>query len=187
MSDEPDYLTGSLVAGALLALLALVAAVWRVGPEERLVVRRSGRIRAVAGPGLRLIIPLLDRATRVSVRPLQADLWCRTGSRDDVFALARGRAVFEVSDLHRYASDPDAALVRACRAAEQVLCGHIASRELGDLSWPGGQSRTLAARVPETAGLTATELELLDLEIPLRHQPVRSPVPDPDPEEASWN
>lgn len=163
MSDGPDYLVGSLVAAALLAFLALAAAFRRVGPDERLVVRRSGRIRAVAGPGLTMIFPLLDRATKVPVGPIEAGLGFRARACGDLPAFVRGRAVFRVSDPHRYAADPDTALDRACRAAEDVL------RDAVEGPRPAADGRTLAARVPETAGLTAVDLEPVDLEFSLSH------------------
>ncbi|GAA0962165.1 SPFH domain-containing protein [Actinocorallia libanotica] len=176
MSNEPDYLTGSLVGGVLFVLLALAAAVWRVGPDERLVVRRSGRIRAVIGPGLRFVLPVLDRATRVPIRPLQAELWCRGVTRDGAPVLIRGRAAFRVSDPDRYAAAPDEALELACRAAEDVL------RRSAGTPAPAA-ARDLAAAVPETAGLTATDLEPLAAAIPLpeRHSP------HPTPEEGPWS
>ncbi|WP_106397285.1 SPFH domain-containing protein [Actinocorallia populi] len=176
MSSEPDYLLGSLVGGVLLALLALAASVWRVGPDERLVVRRSGRVRAVTGPGLRFILPGLDRATRVPVRPLQAELWCRGATRAGAPVLIRGRATFRVSDPDRYATAPDLALDLACRAAEDVLRRSAASPA------PAG-GRALAAEVPETAGLTATDLEPLASAIPLQGRPSRHAIP----EEGLWS
>lgn len=166
MSDGPDYLLGSLVAAALLAFLVLAAAFRRVGPDERLVVRRSGRVRAVAGPGLTMIFPLLDRLTRVPVGPIEADLGCRTGACGDPPGFVRGRVVFRVSDPRRYAADPDAAFERACRAAEEVLCEAVASCG-PERRRPAVDGRTLASRVPETAGLTAVDLEAVDLEFPL--------------------
>ena len=187
MPDGPDYLTGSLVAGGLLAVLALVAALWRVAPGERLVIRRAGRVRAVAGPGLRLVVPLLDRTERVRVGPQQADLWCRAVSHDGVVALARARATFQVTDPDRYAVAPDAALDGACRAAEHVLRGFVTGHDLADLRWPGGRSGDLAARVPETDGLTATDLELLDLEVALRDQPPHRDGEVRGREEELWN
>lgn len=45
-----------------------------VGPDERLVVYRFGKLRGVLEPGDHLLVPLLDRAVRVSVRPVRDDV-----------------------------------------------------------------------------------------------------------------
>ena len=67
----PEEITTNLIAGGLLALLALVllALAIRIVPEyQRLVVFRLGRVIGAKGPGLVLLIPFVDRGVRVDLR-----------------------------------------------------------------------------------------------------------------------
>lgn len=67
----PVELTSNLIAIGLLVLLAVVvlAMAIRIVPEyQRLVVLRLGRVIGVKGPGLVLLIPIVDRGTRVDLR-----------------------------------------------------------------------------------------------------------------------
>jgi regulator of protease activity HflC (stomatin/prohibitin superfamily) len=66
----PDLPTNLIVLGlaAVLVIIILALAV-RVVPEyQRLVVLRLGRVIGVKGPGLVLLIPLVDRGVRVDLR-----------------------------------------------------------------------------------------------------------------------
>jgi regulator of protease activity HflC (stomatin/prohibitin superfamily) len=69
--DMPEEIMTNLIAGGLLALLALVllALAIRIVPEyQRLVVFRLGREIGAKGPGLVLLIPFIDRGVRVDLR-----------------------------------------------------------------------------------------------------------------------
>ncbi|MBM1154759.1 SPFH/Band 7/PHB domain protein [archaeon] len=53
----------------ILIIIALIASAIRVVPEyQRLVVFRLGRLHGVKGPGLVLLIPVIDRGIRVDLR-----------------------------------------------------------------------------------------------------------------------
>jgi len=58
-----------LVGGVILIVLALIASAIRVVPEyQRLVVFRLGRSIGARGPGVVLLIPVVDRAVKVDLR-----------------------------------------------------------------------------------------------------------------------
>lgn len=64
-----DYGNIILAASLLAVLLALAAAAVRVVPEyERLIVFRLGRLLGEKGPGLVLLIPVVDRGVRADLR-----------------------------------------------------------------------------------------------------------------------
>src|SRR5439155_5285971 len=57
---------------ALLALAYLATGIYQVGPEERAVVRRFGKVVARPGPGLGVGLPWgIDRVDRVPVRTVR--------------------------------------------------------------------------------------------------------------------
>lgn len=70
MSTSLTILT---VAGAVILLLAL-SAIRIVREYERVVVFRLGRLRAARGPGLVLVIPLIERARWVNLQVDTADI-----------------------------------------------------------------------------------------------------------------
>jgi regulator of protease activity HflC (stomatin/prohibitin superfamily) len=63
------------VGVAVLVLLALLFAAVKIVPEyERRVIFRLGRVIDAKGPGLFLIIPIVDRMVRVSLRTITMDI-----------------------------------------------------------------------------------------------------------------
>jgi regulator of protease activity HflC (stomatin/prohibitin superfamily) len=66
----PQELAGLVVPGLLILLVIIVVALAiRVVPEyQRLVVFRLGRVIGAKGPGLVLLIPVVDRGVRVDLR-----------------------------------------------------------------------------------------------------------------------
>lgn len=66
----PQELAGLIVPGLLVLLVIIVVALAiRVVPEyQRLVVFRLGRVIGAKGPGLVLLIPVVDRGVRVDLR-----------------------------------------------------------------------------------------------------------------------
>jgi regulator of protease activity HflC (stomatin/prohibitin superfamily) len=71
MSQELLY--GIAAAVALLAAL-LVSAVKIVPEYERGVVFRLGRVLGAKGPGLFVIIPIVDRMVRVNLQTVTMDI-----------------------------------------------------------------------------------------------------------------
>ena len=112
----------------LLGLLPLVVIVSRalrvVGEDERLVVRRLGRVAGVRGPGLVLLWPLLEREVRVSLRLVCLDLFrTEAVTRDGVSVRVKATAVAAVDDPVRFAMTMDGPLTATTIAAEGVLRG----------------------------------------------------------------
>jgi regulator of protease activity HflC (stomatin/prohibitin superfamily) len=65
----PELLTGLILLGVVVVGLALLSQAVRIVREyQRLVVFRLGKARGPKGPGLVLLIPLVDRAVAVDLR-----------------------------------------------------------------------------------------------------------------------
>ncbi|HLT69574.1 MAG TPA: SPFH domain-containing protein, partial [Acidimicrobiales bacterium] len=63
------------LAAALVVLIILVASAIRIVPEyERGVIFRLGRVVGAKGPGLFVIIPIVDRMVKVSLRTVTYDI-----------------------------------------------------------------------------------------------------------------
>src|ERR1700757_4171243 len=90
------------VSAAVLALLLLIASIRVMWQYERGVQFRLGRVVAVREPGLRLIIPIVDRLLRVSMRivtmPIQSQ---GIITRDNVSVDIAAVAYFRVIDARK--------------------------------------------------------------------------------------
>ena len=69
----PD-LSLSMVVAAVFLFLLLVASVRVLKEYERGVVFRLGRLIGAKGPGLFLLIPIVDKMVRVSLRVVAFDV-----------------------------------------------------------------------------------------------------------------
>jgi regulator of protease activity HflC (stomatin/prohibitin superfamily) len=81
----PQELSGLIVPGLLvLTVLVVLPLAIRVVPEyQRLVVLRLGRVVGAKGPGLVLLIPLVDRGVRVDLRERFFDVPPQTTITED--------------------------------------------------------------------------------------------------------
>ena len=81
----PQEISGLIVPGLFLLLVLIVLALAiRVVPEyQRLVVLRLGRVIGAKGPGLVLLIPVVDRGVRVDLRERFFDVPPQTTITED--------------------------------------------------------------------------------------------------------
>ena len=75
-----------LVVFAVLALVVLLSGLFTVEQQTAAVVERFGKFRRVAGPGLNLKVPFIERvAGRINLRVQQLDVTVETKTKDNVF------------------------------------------------------------------------------------------------------
>lgn len=172
-AEPPGALTWtSLAVLALLAAISVLVAVLLrvVREEERLVVSRLGGAPAVRGPGRVVVVPGVDRWTRVPLRWDPLDVWLEAPTRDGVLLRLKAVALVSVSDPARYALrtvPPPSAAISVI--VESRVRRHIAGRSLTELD-PLDSGR-LAAEVAEAVGewgLTVSLLEVVRADVPLQ-------------------
>ncbi|GGL52733.1 hypothetical protein GCM10014719_62520 [Planomonospora parontospora subsp. antibiotica] len=161
---------GTVALGALAALAACPVRLVRSG--ERLVLFRLGRPVGVRGPGIALVLPLLERGVRVPLRPVRVDLlWLEATTRDGVTVTVNGAVLAAVRDPVRHCLAGDSPLSAVTAAAEDEVRRHVAGRDLAELAVPpGGERRELASRITARTreqGVEVTRAELGRIEIPL--------------------
>ena len=67
--ESAGYTALCLIGGVILVVIAFIANAIRIVPEyQRLVVFRLGRCVGAKGPGLVLLIPVIDRAVKTDLR-----------------------------------------------------------------------------------------------------------------------
>jgi regulator of protease activity HflC (stomatin/prohibitin superfamily) len=92
-------LLGGFLPLLLLVLLILASAVKVLREYERAVVFRLGRLQAVKGPGLILLIPIVDKMVRVSMRTETLDVPPQDViTRDNVSVKVNAVVFFRVID-----------------------------------------------------------------------------------------
>lgn len=89
MLDAIGTTSVCIVGAVFLIALALIAAAIKIIPEyQRLVVFRLGRCVGAKGPGIVLLIPIVDRGTRVDLREQVREIPHQTSITEDNAAIS---------------------------------------------------------------------------------------------------
>lgn len=164
--------TAVLVIAALLAVLLLAAAAVRVVRQyERGVHFRLGRVIGVRQPGLRLVIPAVDRLWRVSLRivtmPIQSQ---GIITRDNVSVDIAAVAYFRVVDAQKSVcaiENVSAAIDQIAQTTLRNVVGqHSLDEVLSETSIINGAIRAILDTTTLEWGVEVTLVELKDIQLP---------------------
>lgn len=168
-----ELIGGNLVALVIAALLILtiVKAVRIVPQSEKFVVERFGRLRAVLGPGINLIVPYIDRvAHRISILERQLP-----NAVQDAITADNVLVKVETSVFYRI-TEPEKTVyrIRDVDAAIATTVAGIVRSEIGMMELDQVQSNRaqLIAQVREQVaamvddwGIEVTRAEVLDVNL----------------------
>ncbi len=161
-----------IAAGAGVVVLALLAASVRIVREyERLIVFRLGRLRGARGPGLVLIVPLVDRTRWVTLQVETADV-----QPQDIITKDNVTVRIEAVVYYRVV-DPVKAIVAIRdyeqaipRIAQTTLRASLGRHELDDLlanqETINEQLKTQIDIATEAWGVQVVAVETKDLDLP---------------------
>ncbi len=164
------FLTSSSVFLILLVLL-LSAAIKIVQEYERGVIFRLGRFVGVKGPGLFLIIPIVDRMVKVDLRVVTLDVPSQEAiTRDNVTVKVNAVAYFRVVD-------PAAAVINVedyrratSQIAQTTLRNVIGQSELDEIlahrEKINAELRRIIDEATEPWGVRVEIVEIKDVELP---------------------
>ena len=167
---NPVYVT--IGVGAVLALVVLAASVTIVKQYERGVQFRLGRLKDGArGPGLILIIPLVDRVRRVSLRivtmPIQSQ---GIITRDNVSVDIAAVAYYRIKDAVRSViaiEDVAAAINQIAQTSLRSVVGqHTLDETLAETDKINQHIREILDVQTEDWGVEVTLVELKDIQLP---------------------
>jgi len=164
--------TGYLIGLVVVVVAALSAAGLRVLREyERAVVFRLGRLRGARGPGPLLLIPLVDRMERVSLRTVTLTIPPQEViTRDNVPARVNAVAYFRVTDPVRAIVEVEAYPVATSQIAQTTLrsvLGHVdLDTLLAEREQLNESIRKIVDEQTEPWGIKVTTVEIKDVEIP---------------------
>lgn len=159
------------VVGPVL-LLVLLASMLRVVPEyERGVIFRLGRLIGLKGPGLIILIPLVDRMVRVSLRTFAGEIPPQDiVTRDNVTIKVSGVLYFNVSDPVKSIIGVDSYYYATGQLAQTTLRSVLGQHELDDiLSAQDKLNQTVRTTLDQQAndwGVHVSRVEIKNIDLP---------------------
>jgi regulator of protease activity HflC (stomatin/prohibitin superfamily) len=164
-----------LIVLAFFALIAVGLAVKVLREYERGVVFRLGRLIATKGPGLILLIPLIDRMVKVDLRTVTLNVPPQEViTRDNVPSRVNAVAYFRVVDSNRAIVEVENFLLATSQIAQTALRSVLGKAELDQLLSERERLNEELQRIidesTEPWGVKVTAVEIKDVEIPEQMQ-----------------
>jgi regulator of protease activity HflC (stomatin/prohibitin superfamily) len=157
----------------LLVLILIVAgsAVRILREYERGVIFRLGRLIAQKGPGLILLIPIIDRMVRVDLRTVTLNIPPQEViTRDNVPASVTAVTYFRVIDPNKAIVEVENFLLATSQIAQTTLRSVLGKAELDQLLSErerlNEDLQTIIDEQTEPWGVKVTTVEIKDVEIP---------------------
>jgi regulator of protease activity HflC (stomatin/prohibitin superfamily) len=159
----------TLVIGLVVLLLANAIRVLR--EYERAVIFRLGRLRGTKGPGLILLIPIVDRMVRVSLRVVALDVPPQdVVTRDNVAIKVNAVLYFRVIRAEDAIVRVEDYLQATSQMAQTTLRSIVGEHELDDLLAERERINQQLQRIIDERtdpwGIKVTAVEVKDVDLP---------------------
>ena len=166
---------GILVVLVFFLLIVLGSSVRVLREYERGVIFRLGRLIAQKGPGLILLIPVIDRMVRVDLRTVTLNIPPQEViTRDNVPARVNAVAYFRVIDPNRAIVEVENFLLATSQIAQTALRSVLGKAELDQLLAErerlNEELQKIIDEQTEPWGVKVTAVEIKDVEIPEQMQ-----------------
>jgi regulator of protease activity HflC (stomatin/prohibitin superfamily) len=160
---------------ALLIVILLAASIRILREYERGVIFRLGRLIAQKGPGLILLIPIVDQMVRVDLRTVTLNVPPQEViTRDNVTVRVNAVAYFRVIDPNRAITDVENYLLATSQIAQTTLRSVLGKAELDSLLAERERLNVELQRIideqTEPWGVKVTTVEVKDVELPAEMQ-----------------
>jgi regulator of protease activity HflC (stomatin/prohibitin superfamily) len=164
-----------VVVVLLFALIAVGMSVRVLREYERGVIFRLGRLIATKGPGLILLIPLIDRMVKVELRTVTLSIPPQEViTRDNVPCRVNAVAYFRVVDQNRAVVEVENYLVATSQISQTALRSVLGKAELdqllADRERLNEELQKIIDESTEPWGVKVTAVEIKDVEIPEQMQ-----------------
>jgi regulator of protease activity HflC (stomatin/prohibitin superfamily) len=166
---------GVLIVLVFFALIALGTSVRILREYERGVIFRLGRLIAQKGPGLILLIPLVDRMVKVDLRTITLNIPPQEViTRDNVPCRVNAVAYFRVVDSNRAVVEVENYLIATSQISQTALRSVLGKAELdqllADRERLNEELQKIIDESTEPWGVKVTAVEIKDVEIPEQMQ-----------------
>jgi regulator of protease activity HflC (stomatin/prohibitin superfamily) len=170
-----EAVAGVLIVLAFFALIAVGASVRILREYERGVIFRLGRLIAQKGPGLILLIPLVDRMVKVDLRTVTLNIPPQEViTRDNVPCRVNAVAYFRVVDSNRAVVEVENFLLATSQISQTALRSVLGKAELdqllADRERLNEELQKIIDESTEPWGVKVTAVEIKDVEIPEQMQ-----------------
>lgn len=164
-----------LIAGILFLVLILASAIRILREYERGVVFRLGRLIAAKGPGLILLIPVVDRLIRVSLRTVVMDVPSQDViTKDNVSIKVNAVVYFRVMQPDKAIVEVEDFLSATSQLSQTTLRSILGQSELDELlSQREKINRELAVIIDnqtEPWGIKVSNVEVKHIDLPQEMQ-----------------
>ena len=165
--DNPELLCG--LAAVAIFVIVVVASAIRVVPEyQRLVVFRLGRCIGAKGPGLVILIPVLDKAVRVDLREQVREIPHQTSITSDNAAISVDfiwyyKVLDPVDSVIQVGRFETAAEGMATTTLRAVIGGIILDDVLSERDHINDMLRSRLDEVTERWGVKVTNVEIREI------------------------
>jgi regulator of protease activity HflC (stomatin/prohibitin superfamily) len=162
---------GIVVVLLFFALIVAASAIRVLREYERGVIFRLGRLIAQKGPGLILLIPVIDRMVRVELRTITLNIPPQEIiTRDNVPASVTAVTYFRVIDPNKAIVEVENFLLATSQIAQTTLRSVLGKAELDQLLSErerlNEDLQTIIDEQTEPWGVKVTTVEIKDVEIP---------------------
>jgi regulator of protease activity HflC (stomatin/prohibitin superfamily) len=124
----------SLIAIAFIGLMLVASAVRVLREYERGVVFRLGRLAGVRGPGLVLLVPIVDKMVKIDMRTITMDVPPQDViTRDNVSVKVNAVVYFRVMDPSKAVNEVEDYLYATTQLAQTTLRSVVGQFELDQL------------------------------------------------------
>src|SRR3954453_8035139 len=166
---------GVIVVLAFFALIAVGLSVKVLREFERGVIFRLGRLIATKGPGLIVLIPMVDRMVRVDLRTVTLNIPPQEViTRDNVPASVNAVAYFRVVDSNRAITEVENFLIATSQISQTALRSVLGKAEfdqlLSERERLNEELQKIIDESTEPWGVKGTAVEIKDVETPEKMQ-----------------
>jgi len=155
----------------ILVLMFLMSSIKVVREYERIVVFRLGRLIGEKGPGLVLVIPLIDRTVKISMRVVTMDVPSQEViTRDNVTTNVNAVVYYRVVDPNKAIVNVEDYRFATAQLAQTTLRSVTGQAELDELLSEREKLNQLIQKILDEAtdpwGIKVTAVEIKDVGIP---------------------
>jgi regulator of protease activity HflC (stomatin/prohibitin superfamily) len=154
-----------------LVIMFLASAIKIMNEYERAVIFRLGRIRDVKGPGLIIIIPIIDRVVKIDMRTITMDVPPQDViTKDNVSIKVNAVVYFRVMDANAAVINVENYLYATSQLAQTTLrsvCGQMELDEiLSEREKINHQLQEILDRSTEPWGIKVSHVEVKQIDLP---------------------
>jgi regulator of protease activity HflC (stomatin/prohibitin superfamily) len=170
-----EFFSGGFIFLIVLVLVFFVTSVRVLNEYERGVIFRLGRIMGAKGPGLIILLPIMDRMVRVDLRTITLDVPPQDViSKDNVTIKVNAVVYFKVVDPNRAVVEVENFLMATSKLAQTTLRSVLGQVELDELLSSresiNHRLQSILDSQTEPWGVKVSNVEVKQIDLPVEMQ-----------------